>query len=215
MRASRDLRISLWDLNLTCACRCAGSGPDAALNRLDEASSFQVLGRPYQRGIFPERQDGRHGRRKTAGNNGRDFRACHGNSVAGRAMDLAALVRGFLGSVMTALLAFFVQRSVMEMTVPMVAGVVNRILDTEAQPRATMQSNSICAGEKPGLSGRHDQEDNRQQCPKRYTFQDRDSTKIFHRLVGTVVRVICQGRLRQVCCSAIKSERNRVGMPAI
>ena len=184
--------------------------PDAALNRLDEASSVQVSGRPYLCGIFPERQDRCHGRRKTARNDRRDFRACHRNRVGGRTMDFTALVRGSLGAVMTAFLSFVVHRSLMDMTVPMVAGVVNRVLDAEAQPCIAMQSSGICVGEKPRLKGRHDKEHDRKHRRERYVSKDRDSTKVPHRALPTIVRLICQGRLPPVCCVATKSERNHL-----
>lgn len=122
-----------------CVLRAPDRIPDAALNRLDEASSVRVFWGPYQRRIFAERQNRRHSGSKTAGNDRRDVRAFHGNSVGGRTMDFTAFVRGALGAVVTAFLSFVVHRRLVNMTVPMVAGVLNRVLDTEAQPCIAMQ----------------------------------------------------------------------------
>lgn len=68
---------------------------------------------------------------------------------------------------MTAYLSFVVHGSVMNMTVPMVACVVNRVRYSEARPCTAMQCSGICVGEKPGLKGRHDQEHDRQHCSER------------------------------------------------
>ncbi len=134
-------------------------------------------------------------------------RAVDRHRICRRAMDFTALVGGLLGAVV-----MMVRRVRVVRRGAVMAHVVCRCLVLEMHPglkiRPSVKTRGVGCGKQTRLKSRHDQEYDRQHCSERYVSQDRDSTNIRHRALGTIVRVICQVRVRKVCCDATKSERS-------
>lgn len=202
-----ELAIFIVDLKHDVCVWPRGNGfPTLRANARRGRVSSGVFGGPYQRCVFAKRQSHGNDRRKAAGDNMLQVRAFDRHRMCRCTMDFTALVGGLLVAVMMLRRIRVVRRGAV------MAHVVCRCLVLEMHPglkiRPSVKTRGIGCGKQTRLKSRHDQEHDRQHRSERYVSQDRDSTHIRHRALGTIVRVICQVRVRKVCCNATKSERH-------
>lgn len=142
--------------------------------------------------------------RKAAGDNALQVGTIDRHGMHRRAMDFAAFLAGILGTVIVLRHVHVVGCNAVVVTTHLLGVVFCREIHT----RVAVKTRGVGCGKQTRLKSRHDQEYDRQHCSERYVSQDRDSTNIRHRALGTIVRLICQVRVRKVCCNATKSERH-------